>query len=338
MTLKHIIIGIVLSTSIYGCQPSKEIKTTGSIERIDPSLESILTTDAKIEIIADGFDWAEGPLWIDDRNMLLFSDVPKNTVFKWTEKKGVETYLMPSGYTGPKNVSNEPGSNGLLLDDKGYLILCQHGDRRLAMMDAPIDSPKAEFVTIADKFNGKKINSPNDAAFYKGDFYITDPPYGLANGEKDSLKEIPFQGVYRTDVNGNVTLLIDSLTRPNGIAFSPDGNYLYVANSDPAKARWYRYSVVRDNEGNFISLTAGKIFYDATSLTATEKGLPDGMKVDQNGTIFASGPGGVFIFNPEGKLLGKIKLEDPASNTALSGDQKTLFVTNDMNILRIKLR
>ena len=337
MITKQGILGIILLTTICSCQPSKEVKTTGSIERIDPTLESIISPDAKIEIIADGFEWSEGPLWINDKNMLLFSDVPKNTVYKWTEEKGTEVYLTPSGFTGTKTNSNEPGSNGLLLDGEGNLILCQHGNRQLAKMKSTLDSPKAEFSVIAGSFNGKKFNSPNDAVFYKDDFYITDPPYGLAYQDSDTLKEIPFQGVYRADSKGNVTLLVDSLTRPNGIAISPDGNYLYVANSDPAKARWYQYNITRDDLGN-IGLTSGKILYDATPLTATEKGLPDGLKVDNNGTIFASGPGGVFIFNPEGKILGKIKLSDPASNTALSGDQKTLFITSDMNVLRVKLR
>ncbi|CAN5348019.1 SMP-30/gluconolactonase/LRE family protein [soil metagenome] len=337
MIFKQKILGIVLLTAICSCQSSKEVKTTGSIERVDPTLESIVSPDATIEIIADGFDWTEGPLWIEDKKMLLFSDIPKNTVFKWTEENGIETYLKPSGYTGVADGRGEPGSNGLLLDGQGNLVLCQHGDRRLARMASPLDTPRAEFVTIAATFDGKKINSPNDATFHDGDFYFTDPPYGLAKGEADSLKETPFQGVYRVQANGQVTMLIDSLTRPNGIAFSPDGSYLYVANSDKAKARWYRYSVVKDDMGNVV-LAAGKILYDATSLTATEKGLPDGMKVDNNGTIFASGPGGIFIFNPEGKVLGKIKLAEAASNTALSGDQKILYITNDMNILRVKLR
>ncbi len=338
MTLKQRILSIVLLAAVAACQPSKEIKTTGSIERLDPGLDAIISPEAKIEIIADGFDWTEGPLWIDDKNMLLFSDIPKNSVFKWTEEKGTELYLNPAGFTGTNTNSKEPGSNGLLLDHDGNLILCQHGDRRLATMLAPIDAPKSEFKSIADKFDGKRFNSPNDAVLYDNDYYLTDPPYGLGNGTEDSTKEIPFHGVYRIAANGTVTLLVDSLTRPNGISFSPDGSYLFVANSDPAKAIWYRYTVIKDGMGN-VSLSNGKIFYDATSLTATEKGLPDGMKIDANGTIFASGPGGVFIFNPEGKLIGKIKLPDaPASNTALSGDGKTLFITNDMNMLRVKLR
>jgi gluconolactonase len=337
MTLKHLIPGIVLAAAIYACQPAKEVKTIGSIDRLDPALDGIVSPDAKIEIIADGFDWTEGPLWLEDKKMLLFSDIPRNSIYKWTEEKGAELYLKPTGFTGDSTQSQEPGSNGLLLNDEGNLVLCQHGDRRIAMMLASIDSPKAEFQTIVDKYDGKRLNSPNDAVFNNYDFYFTDPPYGF-KGMENPPKEIPFQGVYRAAADGGVTLLVDSVTRPNGIAFSPDGNFLFIACSDPEKAVWYRYSVIKDGTGN-VGLGMGKVIYDATSLVATQKGLPDGMKIDSKGNIFASGPGGVFIFNQEGKVLGKINIPDaPCSNTALSADEKTLFITNDMNVLRVKLR
>ncbi len=330
---------IAFILACLACQPPKEIKTIGTIERLDPALDAILSPDAVAEIISDGLDWSEGPLWVEDQKMLLFSDVPKNIVYKWTEEKGTEVYLTPSGWTGSDTGKSE-GSNGLLLDQEGKLVLCQHGDRRLARMTATMTSPKPEFETIADKFEGKKFNSPNDAVFRGGDYFFTDPPYGLAKQMDDPRKEIPFQGVYRRSAGGDVTLLVDSLTRPNGIAFSPNGD-LFVANSDKTKALWYRYHVkstpVPEDDPD-IALTDGKIFYDASSLTASEKGLPDGFKIDSKGNIFASGPGGVFIFDGEGKLLGKIKLADATSNTALSADEKTLFVTNDMYVLRIKMR
>ncbi len=296
---------MVLMAITFACQPSKEVRTIGTIDRLDPALDAIISPDAKVEIIADGFDWTEGPLWLDDKKTLLFSDIPRNSVYKWTEEKGAELYLKPAGFTGDTTDSNEPGSNGLLLDDEGNLVLCQHGDRRIAMMLAPIDSPKAVYQSIVDKFEGKRLNSPNDAVFNNDDLYITDPPYGLFKGVDNPTKEIPFQGVYRAAADGRLILLVDSITRPNGIAFSPDGSRLFIASSDPAKAVWYRYDVIRDGAGN-VGLAMGKIFYDATALTSTEKGLPDGMKIDSNGTIFASGPGGVFIFNQEGKVLGKL--------------------------------
>jgi gluconolactonase len=164
-------------------------------------------------------------------------------------------------------------------------------------------------------------------------FFFTDPAYGLMNQMEDSAKEISFQGVFRVTENRKVILLIDSLTRPNGIAFSPDGKKLYVANSDPEKARWYEYEV-----NPFMQIVSGRILYDATANAKTEKGLPDGLKVDAQGNIFATGPGGIWIFNGHGELLGKIKVDEATSNCALTPDGKTLFVTNDMNILRIELR
>ena len=330
---------IVLGLICLACQPAREIKTTGSIERLDPALDNIISSSAVIEIVSEGLEWSEGPLWVEDQKMLLFSDVPKNIVYQWTEEKGTEVYLTPSGWMGSDTGKFE-GSNGLLLDDEGKLVLCQHGDRRLARMVVALTSPKPEFETLADKYEGKKFNSPNDAVFRGGDYFFTDPAYGLAKQMDDPRKEISFQGVYRRSVSGEVTLLVDSLTRPNGIAFSPNGD-LFIANSDREKARWYRYHVKSTpvpEEDPAVTLSDGKVFYDATALTATEKGLPDGMKIDSKGNIFASGPGGVFIFDAEGKLLGKIKLADATSNTALSADEKTLFVTNDMYVLRIKMR
>lgn len=309
-----------------------DFEKTGSIERLDPALDSIIAPDAVVEIIDQGFDWCEGPVWLDDQEVLIFSDVPQNKVYAWKEDRGTILYLYPSGYTGQVSRRGEMGSNGLLIDEQGKLVLCQHGDRRLARMEGTLLAPAAKYTTIADGYNGKRFNSPNDAVNYHGGFLLTDPPYGLEYGMEDKKKEIPFQGVYHAQADGHVRLLTDSLTRPNGIGLSPDEKYVVVANSDPKKAVWYRY------EFNGTSFTAGKILYDATALTATEKGLPDGLKIDAKGNIFATGPGGVFIFNLEGKLLGKIKLKEATSNCALSRDQKTLYITNDMFLLRVKMR
>lgn len=338
--MNRLFIPAVILLVAFACQTKNEMRTIGTIERLDPALDSIISPDAAVEIVADEFEWTEGPLWVESQKMVLFSDIPQNAVFKWSEEGGLEPYLKPSGYTGSRQRGGELGSNGLLLDDEGNLVLCQHGDRRLATMLAPLDAPKSDFQTIADKWDGKKFNSPNDAILYKGDFYITDPAYGMEKQFDDPARETPFCGVYRVDRNGNVSLLTDSLSRPNGIAFSPDGNFLFVANSDPARAIWTKYAVKSEtgSDDRVVTLTDGKILYDATSLTATEPGLPDGMKIDSKGNIFATGPGGVFIFNLDGKLLGKIKLPNPSSNCALTTDEKTLFVTNDMYLLRIKLR
>jgi len=307
-------------------------KTFGTIERIDPALDSIVSSDAKIEILGEGYEWSEGPVWVASQNMLLFSDVPKNIIYKWTQEKGVETYLTPSGFTGDSTESKEPGSNGLLLDDEGNLVLCQHGDRRLAVMNASIEAPKADFTSIADRFNGKRFSSPNDAVFYNYSFYFTDPPYGLPKQDEDHAKEIPHNGVYVVPAEGSIKLIVDSLTRPNGLAFLPDRKTLIVANSDSTNATWYAFDLDEKD-----SVTSARIFYDATENLKTEKGLPDGLKIDSKGNIFATGPGGIWIFSSAGKLLGKIRLPEKAANCALV-DDKILFITADMYLLRIKLR
>lgn len=330
--MKKLLLLLILAIGI-GCSKKQETSITVSVERIDPLLDSVLSNEISIQVIGNTFEWSEGPLWVESEKMLLFSDVPTNTIYKWTEAKGVEVYLTPSGYTGTTPRGGEPGSNGLTLDDEGNLILAQHGDRRIAMMNTPIDKPTADFTTLADKYNGQRFSSPNDVVFNDYDFYFTDPPYGLVKNMEDSSKEISFQGVYRATADGKTILLIDSLSRPNGIAFSPDRKKLYVASSDPEKARWYQYEM-----NDSMQIISGKILYDATAQAKTEKGLPDGLKVDSKGNIFGTGPGGVWIFNNDGKLLGKIKLTEATSNCALSTDEKTLFVTNDMNVLKIQLR
>jgi len=308
-------------------------QTIGTIERFDPALDAILSADAKVEVIAEGFDWSEGPVWIESEKMLLFSDVPQNIIYKWTEKKGKEVYLTPSGYTDTLKRGGEMGSNGLLLDPSGNLVLCQHGNRQVARMDATLNAPKATFVPIANRYNGKRLNSPNDAAYNRnGELFFTDPPYGLEKQTNDPKKELPFQGVYKVKKSGEVILLTDSLTRPNGIAFLPGDKTLIVANSDPEKPYWYAFDVLND------SLTNSRIFYSARVEDSKAKGLPDGFKVDKEGNVFATGPGGIWVFNKDAKLLGKIKVTEATSNCALSTDQKTLYVTNDMYVLRIKMR
>ncbi|HEY0678426.1 MAG TPA: SMP-30/gluconolactonase/LRE family protein [Chitinophagaceae bacterium] len=309
-------------------------KTTGSIEKMDEALDSIIDKNAAIEIIADGFEWSEGPLWIDQENMLLISDVPTNTVYKWTTDSGKQVYLTPSGYTDTVKRAGETGSNGLLLDPNGNLVLCQHGNRQVARMNAAITHPKASFIPLASKFQGKRFNSPNDAVYNRqGELFFTDPPYGLeSQGDDDSKKEIPYNGVFKIKTTGEVLLMVDSISRPNGITLLPGEKQLIIACSDPAKPNWYIYDVNGD------SLTNGKIFYSTANERNGLKGLPDGLKTDSKGIVYATGPGGIWIFNSQAKLLGKIKLDESASNVALSTDEKYLYVTNDMQVLRIKLR
>lgn len=313
---------------------AEKYKTTGTIERIDPALDAIIDTAAKAEIIATGMNWSEGPLWIEKHNMLLFSDVPRDTIFKWTEENGKEVYLTPSGYTDSIPRGGEMGSNGLTLDANGNLVLCQCGNRQMARMDAALDNPKPNYITLAGRYDGKRFNSPNDAVYNsKGELFFTDPPYGLEKQMDDPKKEIPFQGVYKVKTTGEVILITDTLTRPNGIAFLPGEKTLLVANSDPAKPNWYAFDANQDG-----SFSNGRIFYSLAGYDKSLKGLPDGFKVDKNGNVFATGPGGVWIFSSSGKLLGRIKLDEATSNIALSPDEKTMYITNDMQVLRIKLR
>lgn len=329
-------ITLLACTSQENKQDKMKFKTTGNVVRYDAALDNIIDTSVKAEILADGFEWSEGPLWIEAQQALIFSDVPTNTIYKWTAAKGKEIYLKPSGYTATEpSLCKEPGSNGLTFDKNGSLILCQHGDRKMSRMDAPLDKPEAKFVTLADKYNGKRFSSPNDAVVSSaGELFFTDPPYGLqTQDDTDPQKEIPFNGVYKVKANGEVILLVDSVTRPNGLAFLPGEKKLIVACSDPNRPNWYIYDVHGD------SLTNGKIFYSAVNEHKNGgKGLPDGLKIDKNGNIFATGPGGIYIFTSEGKKIGMISLDNPASNCALSPDEKTLYITNDMNLLRVKLR
>ena len=333
--MKKVVLILFIALAI-ACGSKKETQQTSltvSVEKLDPALDAIVGNQLTVSVIASGYEWTEGPLWLEGDKKLLFSDVPTNTIYQWTEEKGASIYLTPSGYTGEAPRGGEPGSNGLTLDVEGNLLLCQHGDRRIAMMNTSLAEPASDFTTISDTYNGKRFNSPNDLVFHNYDIYFTDPAYGLEKQMDDPKKELPFQGVYRIPAEGQVELLIDSLTRPNGIGFSPNGKKMYVANSDSEKARWYEYSI-----NDSLKITSGKIVWDATEQAKTEKGLPDGLKVDAQGNIFATGPGGIWIFSGDGKLLGKIKLEEATSNCALTADGKTLFVTNDMLVLKIKLR
>jgi gluconolactonase len=333
--MKKVLLILFIALAI-ACGSKKETQQTSltvSVEKLDPALNAIVGNQLTVSVIASGYEWTEGPLWLEGDKKLLFSDVPTNTIYQWTEEKGSSIYLTPSGYTGEAPRGGEPGSNGLTLDVEGNLLLCQHGDRRIAMMNTSIAEPASDFTTISDTYNGKRFNSPNDLVFHNYDIYFTDPAYGLEKQMDDPKKELPFQGMYRIPAEGQVQLMIDSLTRPNGIGFSPDGKKMYVANSDSEKARWYEYSI-----NDSLKITSGKIVWDATEQAKTEKGLPDGLKVDAQGNIFATGPGGIWIFSGDGKLLGKIKLEEATSNCALTADGKTLFVTNDMLVLKIKLR
>ena len=302
----------------------------GEIVRLDPRFDKLIPAGASIEVLAKGHEWSEGPVWVadDEGGSLLFSDIPRNSVYQWREGwSEAKVYLKPSGFTGVSKYGGEPGCNGLLLDSMGRLVSCEHGDRRVSVITK--DGGKR---TLVDNYMGKRLNSPNDACFKSnGDLYFTDPPYGLPKRFDDPRRELDFCGVYRLSKDGKLTLLTKEMTRPNGIAFSPDEKILYVAQSDPKAAIWKAFPVKDDG-----TIGAGKVFFDATSLVGKMKGLPDGLKVDKAGNLFATGPGGVHVFAPDGTPLGRIDTGQATANCGWGGDGTTLYITADAFICRVK--
>ncbi len=301
----------------------------GRIARLDPRLDQLVPRTAVLEKVADGFDWVEGPVWSRQGGYLLVSDIPNNSVFKWRPGAGVNLFLKPSGYTGSAPFEGrEPGSNGLTFDFAGRLVLCEHGDRRIARLE-----PDGHKTTLVDRYQGKRLNSPNDLVFKSnGDLYFTDPPFGLPGTFNDPSRELDFSGVYRLAPDGKLTLLTKELPAPNGIAFSPDERTLYVSNADTRNAIWMAYPVRED-----VTLGKGRVFFDATTWTQTKKGAPDGMKVDAVGNIFAAGPGGIHVFAPDGTHLGSLKLGVATSNCAWGEDGSVLFITASSALYRIAL-
>ena len=314
-------------------QDSVNFPTIGEVIRLDPEMDNLVPKDEKIEVLTSGFIWAEGPVWVPQKDhafggYVLFSDIPNNRIVRWDEGVGSVTWLKPSGYTGPGEYGGEPGSNGLLLDAKGRLVACEHGDRRMSVI-----TKNGGKRTLVDNFEGKRLNSPNDACYHKnGDLYFTDPPYGLPDRWEDPRRELDFCGVYRLSKDGKLTLLTKEMTRPNGIAFSPDHKTLYVAQSDPEAALWKSFPVKEDG-----TLGEGKLFYDATeNFKKGLPGLPDGLKVDSHGNIWATGPGGVYVFAPGGTLLGRISTGEKTANCGWGNDGRTLYITADMYLCRIR--
>jgi gluconolactonase len=304
------------------------------IERLDPALDRLIDANAKIETIADGYDWSEGPVWVKDGGFLLFSDVPQNVVHRWKEGERAAPYLTPSGYTGSEPRGGETGSNGLTLDREGRLVLCQHGDRRVARMDAPLSAPKPAFTTLADRYEGARFNSPNDLVYdSSGNLYFTDPAYGMEKQWDDPRREIPFAGVYRRSAAGALALLTREMTRPNGLAFSPDEKRLYVAQSDDQAPIWRVFDVNADG-----SIGNSRILFDASALARSRRGLPDGLKVDVQGNLWATGPGGVLVISPEGRHLGTVMTGQATANVAFGDDGQTLYITADMYLMRVRVK
>ncbi len=307
----------------------KGFPTIGKIVRIEPEFDNLMPKDAKIEVLASGFVWSEGPVWVKSGNFLLFSDVPTNTVHKWTQKEGISVFLKPSGFTGLGFYSNEPGSNGLTINALGELVSAEHGDRRISAMALSGQGKR----TLADKFEGKRLNSPNDVVQHSsGAYYFTDPPYGLATQQdNDPNKEQKLNGVYRIGTDGNLKMVVSNLSRPNGLAFSHDEKILYVAQSDQNAPTITAYPVNSDG-----TVGEGKLFYDTKALWPQGlHGGPDGLKVDKKGNVWSTGPGGVIVLSPTGKLLGRIETGEATANCAFGDDGSTLYITADFYLCRV---
>jgi gluconolactonase len=323
------VFGICLLSA--GVARSEQVTTLGRIERLDPAFDRLVEQDAAIELLAaNRFVWAEGPVWDPANKRVLFSDIPRNMIWEWSQTSGLKEFLSPSGYTAAATFTGrEPGSNGLAFNKAGELVMCQHGDRRVAKW---VDG---KFVTLVDRYAGKRLNSPNDLVIRSnGDVYFTDPPYGLPRHTEDPGRELDFQGVYRLSAKGELTLLTKELSRPNGLAFSPDEKILYVANSDPEKALLMAFPVRPDG-----SLGAAKVFFDVTAAVSKEKpGLPDGLKVSTDGTVWASGPGGVLVYSPQGRHLGTLATGVATANLAFGDDGSTLYITADKNLVRVRTK
>jgi gluconolactonase len=310
----------------------------GTIDRKDPAFDKLIAPGAYLENLADGWDWAEGPVWIKDGGFLLCSDIPKNSIIKWSDADGKSVFLHPSGSEKDQPDLRESGSNGLVMAPDGQLVLMEHGDRRVTKLDLKTKKK----TVLADRTpDGKRFNSPNDGCFKSnGDLYFTDPPYGLKRKDwKEGEVEFPgmemdYSGVYRLSKDGKLTLLTKEMSKPNGIAFSTDEKTLFVSNSDPDKAVWMAFDVKDDG-----TLGKGRVFYDATEGAKMKlKGLPDGMKLDKDGNIFGAGPGGILVLSPEAKLLGVIATGVATSNCNWGDDGSTLYITADKNLTRIKTK
>jgi gluconolactonase len=294
------------------------------IIRLDPAFDALVPKDAKIEKVATGFNFTEGPLWRPE-GVLWFSDVPGNLVRSLTPTGQVKVIVQNAGGVATSPSGAFIGPNGMISDKDGEVLLCQHGARRIVRIGKDM-----KITPYLDKFEGHRFNSPNDLVYRSdGALYFTDPPYGLTGQDDDPAKELKFNGVFLY-AHGSLKPIVTDLTRPNGIALSPDEKTLYVANSDEAKRFWMRYDVAADG-----AVSNGRKFYDLAG--AKEQGIPDGMKVDSKGNVYASGPEGVWVFSANGKHLGTIQPGETAANCAWGDDGKTLYITATSSVYRIRV-
>ena len=310
-------------------EPPEEVEVgeaagEGRILRVDPRMDSLVLPGATIEKLAEGYVFTEGPVWIRGESRLLFSDVRANAIHQWTEADGASPFLDPV-FDGDREGLRSISSNGLTLDGEGRLIICEHGNRRISRLED--DGTR---TVIVDSYEGSRLNSPNDAVFGSdGSLYFTDPSYGLEGLEESPLRELDFNGIYRLSPDGELELLVQDQSRPNGIALSPDEDVLYVANSDENQKVWMAYDLGEDGASN------GRVFYDVNDQTAP--GAADGLKVDLGGNLFATGPGGVWVIGWDGVHLGTILMPEVVANVAWGDDGQTLYMTASTGVYRIRL-
>ena len=322
--LKILLVGIITNLS---AQEKRE--TIGSVERINPEMDLYVPKGSEVEILARGFGWSEGPVWVDQLNAVLFSDVRNNKAYRWDDKNGLSVFLDPSGFTGIVPANKKAGSNGLTLNSKNELVLAMHGDRRIAKLKSWNEKT---FETIVSRYEGNLFSSPNDLVYAKnGDLYFTDPPYGLKDFNNDGLKELPYNGVYKLSCSGSLSLIIDDLSIPNGIAISNDQKTLYVNVSDREDMKIMAYDVTSSG------VTNGRVFFDGNELAKKDNGSFDGLKIHPSGTIFSTGPGGVLVIKPDGTHLGTIRTEKSSANCAFDSSFQNLYMTSHMYLTRIKL-
>ena len=313
--------------------PTPPTETIGSIDRATPEMDAIIAPDAQIEVLARGYVWPEGPVWVDDEQALYFNDVPENKMYRWTADTGANLFLTPSGGATPEmaQVMREPGANGIIewSGAPGKLLLADHGARGLSILDPSTKSRE----TIVSTHDGKSLNSPNDIVERSdGTLFFTDPPYGLKNLNEAAEKELSYNGVYRLEAGEPAALIIDDLTFPNGIGLSPDEETLYVAVSDPEGPVIMAYDTTPDG-----GASNARVFFDAAEDLKDGGGLPDGMDIARNGTIFATGPKGVYVLSPDGEVLGTISTGMATSNCTLNDDETYLYMTSSSILARVPL-
>tara|TARA_B110000305_G_scaffold28595_1_gene26743 strand:+ start:75 stop:1055 length:981 start_codon:yes stop_codon:yes gene_type:complete len=299
----------------------KTFQKVGEIQRLDKQLDEVISPNAVIEVLSTGHKWSEGPIWYKKEQKLIYTDVGHQKIYQWTEKDSVTLYL------DMKDEDLErPGPSALLIDNDEKLVILQYGHGQVIKMNAPLNKPTSGFSTFIDNYNGIRFNNTNDATFHSnGNMIMSDPPPIDENGLKAA--------VYSVTPEGAVSKVTDTLSSPNGIAFSPDEKTVYIANADWKNAIWIAADV--DKNGN---ISDGRLFFDATGNAPKEKGHPDGLKVNRNGIIFATGPGGVYVLNPEGKHLGTILNNEFNTNCVLDDKEETLYITSGPKLMRVKLK